>query len=202
MVLAEGKKKRIPVRSIAVTGILAALASVLMFLDFSIPVMPGFIKLDFSELPALLAAYALGPVSGVVVCLVKNLVNLLSTSTGGVGELSNFVLGACFVLPAGLIYQKHKTRKAAFWGAVLGAVVMAVVSIFSNYYIMYPIYTAFMPMEVIIGMYQAIAPGVRTLWDALLWFNLPFTFFKGMCSVAIAFLIYKHISPLLKGKKN
>lgn len=202
MVLAEGKKKRIPVRSIAVTGILAALASVLMFLDFSIPVMPGFIKLDFSELPALLAAYALGPVSGVVVCLVKNLVNLLSTSTGGVGELSNFVLGACFVLPAGLIYQKHKTRKAAFWGAVLGAVVMAVVSVFSNYYIMYPIYTAFMPMEVIIGMYQAIAPGVQTLWDALLWFNLPFTFFKGMCSVAIAFLIYKHISPLLKGKKN
>lgn len=202
MVLAEGTKKRIPVRSIAVTGILAALASVLMFLDFSIPVMPGFIKLDFSELPALLAAYALGPVSGVVVCLVKNLVNLLSTSTGGVGELSNFVLGACFVLPAGLIYQKHKTRKAAFWGAVLGAVVMAVVSIFSNYYIMYPIYTAFMPMEVIIGMYQAIAPGVRTLWDALLWFNLPFTFFKGMCSVAIAFLVYKHISPLLKGKKN
>lgn len=202
MVLAEGKKKRIPVRSIAVTGILAALASVLMFLDFSIPVMPGFIKLDFSELPALLAAYALGPVSGVVVCLVKNLVNLLSTSTGGVGELSNFVLGACFVLPAGLIYQKHKTRKAAFWGAVLGAVVMAVVSVFSNYYIMYPIYTAFMPMEVIIGMYQAIAPGVQTLWDALLWFNLPFTFFKGMCSVAIAFLVYKHISPLLKGKKN
>ena len=202
MVLAEGTKKRIPVRSIAVTGILAALASVLMFLDFSIPVMPGFIKLDFSELPALLAAYALGPVSGVVVCLVKNLVNLLSTSTGGVGELSNFVLGACFVLPAGLIYQKRKTRKAAFWGAVLGAVVMAVVSIFSNYYIMYPIYTAFMPMEVIIGMYQAIAPGVRTLWDALLWFNLPFTFFKGMCSVAIAFLVYKHISPLLKGKKN
>ena len=106
------------------------------------------------------------------------------------------------MLPAGLIYQKHKTRKAAFWGAVLGAVVMAVVSIFSNYYIMYPIYTAFMPMEVIIGMYQAIAPGVRTLWDALLWFNLPFTFFKGMCSVAIAFLVYKHISPLLKGKKN
>ena len=202
MVLAEGTKKRIPVRSIAVTGILAALASVLMFLDFSIPVMPGFIKLDFSELPALLAAYALGPVSGVVVCLVKNLVNLLSTSTGGVGELSNFVLGACFVLQAGLIYQKHKTRKAAFWGAVLGSVVMAVVSIFSNYYIMYPIYTAFMPMEVIIGMYQAIAPGVRTLWDALLWFNLPFTFFKGMCSVAIAFLVYKHISPLLKGKKN
>ncbi len=202
MVLAEGTKKRISVRSIAVTGILAALASVLMFLDFSVPVMPGFIKLDFSELPALLAAYALGPVSGVVVCLVKNLVNVLSTSTGGVGELSNFVLGACFVLPAGLIYQKRKTRKAAFWGATLGAAVMAVVSIFSNYYIMYPIYTAFMPMEVILGMYQAIVPGVQTLWDALLWFNLPFTFLKGMCSVVIALLVYKHISPLLKGKKN
>ena len=193
------KAKRISVRKIAVTGVLAAVATVLMFLDFSIPIMPGFIKVDFSDLPALLAAYALGPVSGVVVCLVKNLVNVLFTATGGVGELSNFVLGACFVLPAGLIYQKHRTRKAAFFGALLGAVVMAVVSIFSNYYIVYPIYTAIMPMETILGMYQAIAPGVQTLWDALLWFNLPFTFLKGMCSVAIAFLIYKHISPLLKG---
>ena len=199
MVMTQGKSRRVSARNLAVTGVLAAVATVLMFLDFSIPVMPGFIKLDFSELPALLAAYALGPASGIVVCLIKNIVNLLTSATGGVGELSNFVLGVCFVLPAGLIYQKHKTRKAAFWGAFLGAVLMAVVGIFTNYYIVYPIYTAIMPMEVILGMYQAIAPGVRTLWDALLWFNLPFTFLKGMCSVAVAFLIYKHISPLLKG---
>lgn len=188
------------VRKIAVTGVLAAVATVLMFLDFSVPIMPEFIKVDFSELPALLASYALGPVSGIAVCFIKNLVNALSSTTGGVGELSNFVLGVCFVLPAGLIYQKSKTRKGAFWGALLGAAVMAIVSVFSNYYIVYPIYTAFMPMEAILGMYRAIAPGVRNLWDALLWFNLPFTFLKGMCSVAIALLIYKPLSPLLKGR--
>ena len=101
---------------------------------------------------------------------------------------------------AGRAYlPKTQDKKSRLFGALLGAAVMAVVSIFSNYYIVYPIYTAIMPMETILGMYQAIAPGVQTLWDALLWFNLPFTFLKGMCSVAIAFLIYKHISPLLKG---
>ncbi len=188
------------VRKIAVTGVLAAVATVLMFLDFNVPVMPGFIKLDFSELPALLASYALGPVSGIAVCFIKNLVNVLFSTTGGVGELSNFVLGVCFVLPAGLIYQKRKTRKGAFWGALLGAAVMAALSVFSNYYVVYPIYTAFMPMETILGMYRAIVPGVKNLWDALLWFNLPFTFLKGMCSVAIALLIYKPLSPLLKGR--
>ena len=125
---------------------------------------------------------------------------MLFSTTGGVGELSNFVLGVCFVLPAGLIYQKRKTRKGAFWGALLGAAVMAALSVFSNYYVVYPIYTAFMPMETILGMYRAIVPGVKNLWDALLWFNLPFTFLKGMCSVAIALLIYKPLSPLLKGR--
>lgn len=115
------------------------------------------------------------------------------------GRTFQFCAGRMLCAAGRVIYQKHRTRKAAFFGALLGAAVMAVVSIFSNYYIVYPIYTAIMPMETILGMYQAIAPGVQTLWDALLWFNLPFTFLKGMCSVAIAFLIYKHISPLLKG---
>ena len=77
---------------------------------------------------------------------------------------------------------------------------MAVCSVFSNYYVVYPIYTAFMSMEAILGMYRAINPHVENLWQALLWFNMPFTFLKGMCSVAITFAIYKKISPLIKGE--
>ncbi len=194
--------KKVNVRKITMTALLSAMASVLMFFNLNIPLMPSFIKLDFSELPALIASYALGPISGLTVCLIKNLVNLLSSSTGGIGELSNFILGACFVVPAGIIYRKMNNRKGAFIGALCGAVVMATVSAFSNYYVVYPIYMQFMSLEKIMAMYQAINPRVETLWQALWWFNVPFTFVKGMLSMIISFLVYKHISPFLKGKQS
>ena len=125
------KRTKFNIRTIAVTGMLGALATVLMFLEFPIPMLiPPFIKFDFSELPALLAAYAMGPVSGIAVCFIKNVINLLHTQTGGVGELSNFILGVCFVLPAGLIYKRKKTQKSAMIGALAGAVLMSVVSVF------------------------------------------------------------------------
>ncbi len=194
------KSSKVNVRTIAMTGMLGALATILMFLEFPIPMLiPPFIKFDFSELPALLAAFSMGPVSGIAVCFIKNVINLLHTQTGGVGELSNFILGVCFVLPAGLIYKKHKTQKNAIIGAVAGAVLMAVVSVFSNYFVVYPVYTNFMPMKAILRAYQAINPNVSSLWDALVWFNMPFTFVKGLCSVLITFLIYKRVSPILKG---
>ena len=187
-------------RKITVTAVMAALSSVLMFISFSVPFMPEFIKLDFSELPALITAFAIGPFWGGAVCLIKNLVNLLFTHTAGIGELSNFILGVLFVVPAGLIYKHRKTRATAIWGSVAGALIMAVVSIFTNYYIMYPIYSKIMPMETIIGMYKAINPAVDTLWQALVFFNMPFTFFKGLCSVVVTMLIYKRISHIIKGK--
>ena len=122
---------------IAVTAMLSAAATVLMFLEFPIPfLIPSFVELDFSELPALLAAFSLGPVSGVVVCLVKNVIKgLLFSGTGGVGEMCNFLLGICFVIPAGLIYRYRKTRSGALAGALAGAVIMALCSIPVNYFI-------------------------------------------------------------------
>ena len=192
---------KVNVRKITVTAMLGALAAILMFFEFSVPfIMPGFIKMDFSELPALIAAFSMGPVSGIAVCFIKNIVNLLHTTSGGVGEISNFILGVCFVLPAGLIYKRNKSQKGALIGALTGAVIMAVVSVFSNYFVVYPVYENFMPMEAIIGAYQAINHNVRNLWDALIRFNMPFTFVKGMFSVVITFLVYKRISPILKGK--
>ena len=186
-------------RKMVMTAMLAAVASVLMFFSFNVPLMPSFIKMDLSELPALIAAFTMGPVSGMVVCLVKNLVNLFFSTTGGVGELSNFLLGCCFVVPAGYIYSRMRTRKGALIGSFAGAATMAVVSVFTNYFVVYPIYTAFLPMEAIMGMYQAINPSVETLLEALVVFNMPFTFIKGMVSVVITFLIYKKISPIIKG---
>lgn len=195
------KSSKLSVRTMASVAMLAAVSFVLMLFDFGVPFMPGFIKMDFSELPALIGSFALGPVAGVMVCFVKNLLHLFVTSTGGVGELSNFVLGAVFVSVAGVIYKKNKTRKGAFIGALAGALSMAVISVFSNYYIVYPVYTAFMPMEGIIAAYNAIYSGINNLWQALIIFNMPFTFVKGMAVTAVSFLIYKKIAPILKGTK-
>lgn len=186
-------------RKLTMTALLAAISSVLMFFSFNVPLMPSFIKLDFSELPALIASFTLGPISGVMVCLIKNMVNLFFSTTGGIGELSNFLLGSIFVLPAGLIYRRRKSRSGALLGSVLGALAMALISVFTNYYVVYPIYTAFMPMEAILGMYRAINPNIENLWQALFLFNLPFTFIKGLISVVITFFVYKKISPIIKG---
>lgn len=188
------------VRALTITAMFSAIAFVLMFLEFSVPLIPSFVQMDISELPALLAAFGLGPVYGVIVCLVKNLIHLLITSTGGAGELCNFLLGACFVFPAGLLYRFVKSRKGAFLGALVGAVIMALLSIPLNYFITYPIYSNFMPIEAIIGMYQAIRPSVNGLLECLIIFNAPFTLVKGLLVTALCFLVYKPLSPLIHGK--
>lgn len=206
--------RRSRTHKIAVTAMLSAAATVLMFLEFPIPfLIPSFVELDFSELPALLAAFSLGPVSGVIVCLVKNVIKgLLFSGTGGVGEMCNFLLGVCFVIPAGLIYRYKKTRSGALIGALAGAVIMAVCSVPVNYFISYPVYTKFLPIDVIISMYQEIItsfngllarvgapalPSVNGLLGCLIAFNAPFTLLKGLLDMGLCFLIYKPLSPLL-----
>ena len=195
-------QKAINTKSIAVMGIMSAIGFILMVLEFPLPfIIPPFIKFDFSELPAIITAFALGPVQGIVVCLVKNLLHLFITSTAGVGELSNFILGAIFVGSAGLIYKYKKNRTGALVGSLLGAVLMAVISIATNYFITYPFYTNFMPMEGIIGAYQAILPAADSLLKCLVIFNLPFNFVKGIIDAVICFVVYKKLSPILKTKK-
>lgn len=187
------------VRYMTVTAMLSAVAFILMFLEFSVPFMPSFIKMDLSELPALIGSFAMGPMCGVLVCLIKNVLHLFITSTGGVGELSNFILGVAFVLPAGLIYKHRKSRSSALFGSLLGAVIMAGFSVISNNFLVYPVYYNFMSEEMVLAAYQVILPSMKNMLQCLVCFNMPFTFVKGLFSVAITFLIYKHISPILKG---
>ena len=187
------------VRYMSVTAMLSAVAFILMFLDFSVPFMPAFIKMDLSELPALIGAFSMGPVCGILICLIKNVLHLFITTNGGVGELSNFLLGVAFVLPAGLIYRHKKSRRSALIGSLFGAVIMGVFSVVSNYFLVYPVYYNFMPEEAVLGAYQVIVPSMKSILQCLVCFNMPFTIVKGLFSVVITFLVYKHISPILKG---
>lgn len=191
------------IRNIAVTAIMGAIGFILMMLEFPISfLIPSFIKFDFSELPALVTAFALGPWWGVLVCFIKNALHLFVGTTAGVGELSNFVLGAIFVYAGGVVYKHNKSRKGALIGALTGAVLMAVISVATNYYFVYPIYAKMLiPMDAIVGMYSALLPSVDTLLEALLIFNLPFNLAKGLIDAAICFVIYKKLSPILKSKK-
>ena len=194
------KTEKVNIRYLTVTAMLSAVAYILMFLDFSVPFMPAFIKMDLSELPALIGTFAMGPVCGVIVCLIKNVLHaLLATGSFGVGELSNFVLGAVFVGVAGCIYRRSRSKKGALIASLTGAIVMAAISFPSNLFIVYPVYYQFMPEETILAAYQTILPGMKSIAQSLLVFNVPFTFVKGILDVAITFAVYKKISPILKG---
>lgn len=190
------------IRFAAVTAIMGAVGFVLMLIEVSVPFMPAFIKLDFSELPAIITAFSLGPVWGAAVCLIKNLLHLFVSSTQGVGELANFLFGIFFVVPAGIIYKRRKTRSGALIASLVGSAAMAAASVVINYYIVYPIYSVLlMPSDVILSMYQVILPGIKNLFQALVVFNMPFTFVKGILDSVICFIIYKKLSPILKPKR-
>lgn len=192
-------KKKISTRVLAGVGMLSAVAAVLQYLEIPIFLMPSFIKFDFSDLPALIGAFAYGPVAGVLIELVKNLLHCAVSQSATVGELANFILGASFCLVAGLVYKKKKTKKNALIGGILGAIVMGAISIPSNYFVVYPFYYNFMPEETVLAAYQLLLPGMKSVFESLLVFNLPFTVVKGLLCVAITMFIYKPLSRILKG---
>ena len=195
---------------VTLTAMLSAIAFALMFIEFPVPVMPSFIKFDISDLPPLFACFALGPVYGVIAELIKNILHIIvkGTTSAGVGELSNFLLGAVFCLVAGFIYKSDKNKKRAVIGCIAGALAMGIICLPINYFIVYPAYVKFykMPLEAIIGMYQAILGPVATiptknaLFNCLLIFNVPFTFIKGLVDALICILIYKPLSVVIKKK--
>lgn len=186
------------ITKLTITAMLTAVAVVLQYVEVPIPMLvPSFLKFDFSDLPELIGAFVLGPLWGVVICLLKNLIHLPFGSSVGVGEFSNFLLGAVFVFTAGTFYKHHMTKKGALIACLLGAAAMAVVSIPSNYFIVYPVYAQLWAggqMEIIIGLYKAILPAADDLLKCLIIFNLPFTLVKGILVSVITMLVYKPLS--------
>ena len=199
-------KSKFNTRYLVVTAMLSAVAFVLMFLEFPIPALiPAFIKMDLSDLPALIGSFSMGPLSGIIISLLKNLLHILikGTSSAGVGELANFLMGAVFSALAGVIYKLHKSRKGAIIASVAGAVAMGLVSLPINYFITYPLYAGmFGGMEAIVGAYQAILPSVDSVVQCLIIFNIPFTIVKGLLCALVCFFIYKPLSPVLHGRKR
>lgn len=193
-------------RSTVIVAMMSAVALVVYYLDFPVPLMPGFIKLDFSNVFSLIAGFSLGPAAGVVVSLIKNILHLIIKGFGttmGIGDIFDFVTSAAFAFTAAMIYKKNRTFKGAIKGCILGTIVFTLISLPLNYFITYPIYAkAFGGMKAIMGAYQAIMPGVKNLFAALCIFNVPFTLLKGVICALITVFIYKPLSPIIKGSRT
>lgn len=184
-------------------AMLSAVAIILMLFDFPLPFAPSFYKLDFSELPVIIGAFAIGPMAGVLIEAVKILLNFLvnGSTTAGVGELANFIMGCAYVIPAAIVYHRNKTRKSAMIGLVFGTALLTVASCLLNAYVLLPAYAAAFHWEIsaLIELGTVINPAINSLWSFILLAVAPFNLVKGVLVSVITLLIYKKISVILKG---
>lgn len=193
-------------RTLTQIAMLGAVAGVLMNLEFPIPFLaPSFYQLDFSEIPVLIGAFAMGPMAGVLIELVKILVHLVTkgTLTAGVGDLANFIFGCAFVVPAGLIYRMHhtKSRVHAVIGMAAGTALTTVAACLMNTFVLLPAYgKAFgMPIEAFVEMGAAVHASVSSLLGFVMLIIVPFNIFKYTLTSVIVFFIYKRIRVILRG---
>lgn len=172
-------------RFIVACAMLSAMAAVLQLMAAVIPKVAGFLDIEFSDLPAIIGTLALGPLCGVLVEALKNLIHCAFTTTGFVGELANFVMNGTFVLVLGLIYKAHKTKKTAMLGFAAATVLYTLAAMAANYFLMFPLYMPDAPKDVV--------------WAMILSSVTPFNLVKGVVLSAITLLIYKKLSPVIKG---
>ena len=190
-------KTRFSVGVMTRVAILAAAASILFLIQ--IPIV-AFYKLDLSNIPVLLGAFSMGPIPGMMILALKSLIGLLSSSSAGIGELADFIMGAALVLPAALIYQQNKTQKSAIIGMAVGTLCMVIAGVLANKYIMLPFYMGAFHMDMDGILRFANVAGVDSEWKLLLMITGPFNLLKGVVLSVVAGLIYKPLSPILHAK--
>lgn len=195
----ETTVKASKLRTITGVAVLSAIAFILAYFEFPVPLSPSFARMDISDLPALIGAFAYGPLAGVLIELVKNALQLTSTATAGVGELANFIMGGVFVLVAGVVYRRRKTKKAALIACLIASLAMGIAAAVVNYFILLPAFEAFMPLNELIASFGEFMPFIKTKLDVVLFNALPFNLLKGLAISAVTMLIYKKLSPILKG---
>ena len=188
------------IRTITMTALLSAMAYVLAFVEFPVPLSPSFAKMDLSDFPELIVAFAFGPISGLFIELVKNALQLMTTSTGGIGEIANFLMGASYVVAAGVIYKHRKTKKTAWIACVAASLVMGIAAALANYFILLPLFETFMPLDQLIASFGAFLPFIHTKLDIVLFNALPFNILKGLVIGGFTMLTYKRLTPILKGR--
>lgn len=199
------KEKIFTTRKMAMVGMFSALAMILHLLDFPLPFAPGFYKLDFSELPILVGAFAFGPAAGVMMEFIKIVLKLFikSTSTAFVGDLANFAVGCSLILPASMIYTFCKKKKGAIVGCIVGTLFMTVFGTAFNAVYLLPAFSELykMPMEQILAMGSKVNPLMTegSIVSFVVCCVAPMNLIKGTVASVFTMLVYKKLSPIIKG---
>ncbi|SDZ18148.1 Riboflavin transporter FmnP [Proteiniborus ethanoligenes] len=193
--------KKMSTRTMVKTSVLSVLAFLIMYFEMPLWFTPPFLKVDLSDIPALIGAFSLGPVAGVVIELIKNILNVAieGTTTGAVGELANFFVGGIFVFVAGVIYKKDRTFKGAIIGMLVATVAMTAAASILNYYFLIPFYAKLFgaPVETFVEMGSKVNKYVTDYRSFILFGIVPFNFLKGIMVSAITIPLYKRVSPIL-----
>ncbi|MBP2652793.1 MAG: transporter, substrate-specific component [Firmicutes bacterium] len=188
------------VKYLVKVSLLAAMATLLMFMEIPLPLLPVFLKLDISELPAIIAAFSMGPLAGILVELIKNVLHSANTQTLGIGECANFLVGTAFLVPAGYVYRKRANYLGAIIALVLGTVSMVALASVLNYFILLPLYqyALHFPLDQIVASGSAANPHVRDLKSFITFAIAPFNAIKGLVISLFTLLIYKKVLPMLR----
>jgi len=192
-------KQAYALNGIVKIALLSAIAVALTFISMPIPIFPAFLKIDLGDLPSLIGGFALGPVAGIIVEFIKNVFNFIfkNDGTGGVGNLSNFIVGISFVVPASIIYMRNRTKKAAVIGMIVGIISMVILSSLSNYYLIVPLYAKLFSMEAIMAAMSQANPNITDMKTYIIYAVIPFNIIKGTIISLITLLLYKKVSPIL-----
>ncbi len=200
------KERYFSTTRIVMIALFGALAGVLHILKFPLPfAFPGFLEFDFSDIPLFIGTFALGPLSGCLIVVVKLLIKLVSVGTANafVGELANLLIGFGFVIPAGLIYRRLRTMKGAILALAVGSLSSIAVAILANRFLLIPFYVNIMfggSWEPLLGMMRGLFPNVteNSFYAVYLWVSvLPFNALRCLIASLVSFFVYKHISRLI-----
>lgn len=190
-------KKLFTTKKMALMGVITALSVILYFLEVPLPfIAPEFYKLDLSDIPIMIGSFILGPIAGVIMELVKNLIHLLITHTGGIGELANFAIGCAFIVPASLIYKYKKTVHGAIVGLTVSILCMAIIGGLMNYFVLLPFYG--ITDEACAGMGSKISSLITGKFTLILYSVIPFNLIKAFIDSFITLLVYKRLSEFIK----
>lgn len=195
------EKTKVNTRTLVQIGMLSALAIILMQFEIPLPFAPAFYKIDFSEVPVLIGCFSMGPFAGVLIELIKVILNVAikGTMTMGIGDAANFLIGCAFCVPAALIYQKKHTKSGAVTGMVVGTVIMTILGCVLNAYILLPVYAkAFeMPLDALVSMGTEVNGAITGLMTFVFFAVAPFNLLKGILVSLIVFFVYKKIRQVL-----
>lgn len=189
-------------KRLILTAVLGAISAILMILEFPMPFIPPFVKMDFSELPVILGGFIMGPVSGALISLIKITLNFLlnGTTTFGIGELANFLYSLGYMLPAVLIYHKLRSKKGAVISLAIGSVITSIIAIIMNIAVTFPLYGKLMGLDIdaIVNMCASTNPYVKDMVSLMICSMLPFNLFKYGITSILTFLLYKKLSYIIK----